>query len=120
MVPVQGQERELLDAVFAKAMQPRRAVVLVDFLDHQPKGRAARELRTKLMQDLCFCLEACSAQPCLSVIVLVNTARPEMLSAELLKDIKHKLLVSLPDVRNDMPMSVACVRDCGRGSMNIP
>eukprot|EP00873_Tetraselmis_striata_P045041 jgi/Tetstr1/465305/TSEL_010003.t1 len=105
--PFQGKEREAQDAAFSKAMGSRRAVLALDYLDQQPKGKAARELREQLMLDLCLYLEACSAAPSRSVVVLLATARPETLSPALLQALGHCFFMPLPSAaaREDLIFS---------------
>ena len=95
----QGMERELQDAAFAHAMREPRAVLLLDYLDQQPMGKDARDLRIQLMGDLCLNLKACASQPKQSTVVLVATSRPETLGPELLQLLQHRFLVALPTVR---------------------
>jgi SpoVK/Ycf46/Vps4 family AAA+-type ATPase len=80
----------------------QRAVLLLEHLDQQPKGKAAREGRAQLMADLCLYLEACEASR--NVTVLLATARPETLSATLLERVPHCLFVPLPSVRTRCPL----------------
>ncbi|XP_075266041.1 uncharacterized protein LOC142358533 [Convolutriloba macropyga] len=87
-----GFEREIQDAAFTKAMDAPRAVVLVSYLNQQPKGKAARDARVQLLSDLCLYLDACAARPDQTIVVIVATNRPETLSTELLENLPHRFL----------------------------
>uniref|UniRef100_A0A061R3U3 ATPase AAA-type core domain-containing protein n=1 Tax=Tetraselmis sp. GSL018 TaxID=582737 RepID=A0A061R3U3_9CHLO len=104
---LQGQERELQDSVFTRAFQSPLSVILIDYLDRQPKGKVARELRNALMSDLCLYLEACAEQPNRQTAVLVATSRPETLSSDLLTNLRTKIFIPLPPehVREDIIFS---------------
>eukprot|EP00192_Tetraselmis_astigmatica_P000744 CAMPEP_0117696216 /NCGR_PEP_ID=MMETSP0804-20121206/28558_1 /TAXON_ID=1074897 /ORGANISM="Tetraselmis astigmatica, Strain CCMP880" /LENGTH=1088 /DNA_ID=CAMNT_0005510347 /DNA_START=99 /DNA_END=3367 /DNA_ORIENTATION=- len=91
-----GVQREVQDAAFTEAMSAPRAVVLVSYLNQQPKGKAARDVRMQLMSDLCLYLDACASSPERTVSVLVASNRPETLSSELMEYLVHRFLLPLP------------------------